>query len=136
MGSVTPISRRETDFPGDIRKAEWAALAADQFDRACTRGSIIGLPLHCEFCDEAAVWSTGDYSARVACHDLRHIAMAESIGSGVPPELLLAAVLVGLGQIARVPSMPVPRWPNRRGTAVICGCPVREVSRTLRWPTA
>ena len=99
MGIVTPIGRRETDSPGDIRKAEWGALTPDQFDRACTRGSIIGLPLHCEFCDEAAVWSTGDYNARVACYDLRHIAMAESTGAAVPPELLLDAVLAGLGQI-------------------------------------
>jgi hypothetical protein len=81
------------------REAEWDALTADQLNRACTRGSIIGLPLRCEFCEEAAVWSTGDYNPRVACYDLRHIAMAESIGSAVPPELLLDAVLVGLGQV-------------------------------------
>ena len=45
--------------------------------------------------------STGDHSPRVACYDLRHIAGAEcSIGSGVPPELLLKALDVGMGQIA------------------------------------
>ena len=82
------------------REAEWDALTAAQLTLACTRGVIIGLPLHCEFCGEAAVWSTGDHSPRVACYDLRHIAGAESIGSGVPPELLLKALDVGMGQIA------------------------------------
>ncbi len=70
--------------------AEWDALTPQQQARVIAGGVIVGIPMRCEFCDEAAAWSSGDVNARVACYDLRHIAMAESTGAIVPPMSLLA----------------------------------------------
>jgi hypothetical protein len=66
-------------------------LTEAQMARLWAGGNIVGLPLTCEFCEEPAVWSTGDdWQRRVACYDLRHIAGAESIGSAVNPEYYLS----------------------------------------------
>lgn len=85
--------------PDEVKEGEWKVLTRDQLGRVTGRsGPIIGdVPLSCEFCDEPAVWTTGDHSPRVACYDLRHIAGAMSIGSGVEPMWLLHGLAAGEG---------------------------------------
>lgn len=77
------------------REREWELLSPRQLDWVTSGGILGNVPLTCEFCHDRAVWSTGGHSPRVACYDLRHIAMASSIGAEVPPEYTLAMFVQG-----------------------------------------
>ena len=72
-------------------QTEYEALTSQQQDQVLAGGVIAGLPMHCEYCPEMAVWSSADGNGRaaVACYDLRHIAFSMSLGSGADPDDLL-----------------------------------------------